>query len=53
MTTSKNSPTPEQRLARMRASFDKKRAVLLQDYEFFCSPRVVIKPRTKQKRCDK
>jgi hypothetical protein len=47
--------TPQQRLARMRASFDKKCAILLLDYEFFCSPRAVVKPRTTRKRrakCD-
>lgn len=27
--------TPKQRLARMQRSFDKKKAVLVEDYEFF------------------
>jgi hypothetical protein len=34
----------------MRASFDKKRAILVEDYEFFCSPRTVVKPRSERKR---
>ena len=42
--------THQQRLARMRDSFEKKRAILLQDYEFFCSPRAAVKPRTTRKR---
>ena len=37
----------------MRASFDKRRAVLLQDYKFFAFSRVVVKPRIKRKRSGK
>ena len=36
--------TPGQRLARMRASFEKKRAFLLSDYDFFATPRESIPP---------
>jgi len=42
--------TPQQRLTRMRASFEKRRAILAEDYEFFTQPRTVVKPRTKRKR---
>ena len=36
--------TPEQRLARMRASFEKKRAILAEDYEHFTTPRESTPP---------
>ena len=42
--------TPEQRLARMCASFDKKRAILAENYEHFATPRTVVKPREKRNR---
>ena len=38
--------TPTQRLARMQRMFDKKRAILREDYEFFATPRGSI-PRVK------
>jgi hypothetical protein len=34
----------------MRASFEKRRAILAEDYEHFATPRAIIKPRTKLKR---
>jgi hypothetical protein len=36
--------TAQQRLARMRASFDKKRAILAEDYEHFATPRASTLP---------
>ena len=38
--------TPEQRLARMRASFEKSRAILVEDYEHFATPRESTPPST-------
>jgi hypothetical protein len=42
--------TPQQRLTRMRRMFDKKRAVLREDYDFFAGARVTIPPKAKKKR---
>ena len=36
--------TPQQRLTRMRASFEKKRAILVEDYEHYATPRVSSPP---------
>jgi len=36
--------TPRERLTRMRASFEKKRAILSEDYDFFATPRESIPP---------
>ena len=36
--------TPQQRLARMRAFFDKESAILVEDYEHFSTPRESTPP---------
>ena len=38
--------TPQQRLARMRATFEKSRAILVEDYEHFATPRESSPPST-------
>ena len=42
--------TTADRLTRMRRMFDKKRAILAEDYEFFAQFGPVVKPRIKRKR---
>ena len=36
--------TPAQRIARIRRTFDKNRSVLVEDYEYFTTPRVSTPP---------
>ena len=40
--------TPQQRLARMRKSFEKSKSVLTEDYKYFTTPDAPIKQPMKQ-----
>jgi hypothetical protein len=37
--------SPQQRLARMRKSFEKDKSVLTEDYKYFIAPDATVKPR--------
>jgi hypothetical protein len=42
-----NASTPQERLARMRKSFDRNKSVLTEDYKYFITPDKPVKPRAE------
>ena len=48
--TQKRMTTPQQRLARMRESFERDKSVLTEDYKFFATPDAPAMPRVSTPR---
>jgi hypothetical protein len=47
---SRSMTTPNQRLARMRKSFERNKSVLTEDYKYFTTPEVSAMPRVSIRR---